>query len=96
MFDLLSLDARTIVILVTGVLLNGPAFYVIATFFWSSLDGFGESVRFYFTPDLWSAIRGECIDDIWNELKLMWFVAICASILFAECGLYQAYLTKYG
>lgn len=96
MSDIITMDARTAVIIVTGVLLNAPGFYVIATLFWSSVDEFWESLRFYVTPDLWSAIRGEWIDDIWNELKLIWYVAICASILCAEYGLYQVYLAKYG
>ena len=31
---------------------------------------FGEAIRFWFTPDLFSALKGEYMDDWWNELKL--------------------------
>lgn len=41
-----------------------------------STANFRKSVRFFFTPDLLSAIHGKGVEDFWAEVKLL--IWLCA------------------
>lgn len=45
--------------------------------FFSDWDDFLECVRFYFTPDLISAFRGEWLEDQVGQFKLGIYAVIC-------------------
>jgi hypothetical protein len=46
--------------------------------FFQDFSGFGECIRYWFQPDLWSLFRGEWLEDQWAQLKLFLWVAISA------------------
>lgn len=63
---------------------NLPVYFVLGRLFFSDWDEFWEALRFWITPDLISALRGEFWDDWWAETKLgLWFVC-CAGCVLAE------------
>lgn len=47
-----------------------------------SWDDFWEAVKFWLTPDIVSIFRGEWVEDRWAELKLFYFLALCAMAVF--------------
>jgi hypothetical protein len=69
-----------------GILIaaNLPVFFGIGKVMFDDWHGFFECVRFYFTPDFFSALRGEWSDDILAELKLFAFVVVCGAVVFGE------------
>jgi hypothetical protein len=64
--------------------LNVPVYILIGRQMFEDWQDFWECVRFYLTPDLLSAIRGERWDDLWAELRLFFFLAVCAIVVGAE------------
>lgn len=43
--------------------------------FFGTLDDFVECLGYWFTPDAWSFLRGDGIDDFWAEFKLgIWLI----------------------
>jgi hypothetical protein len=44
--------------------------YITFSLFFKDWDDFWECVRYYFTPDIVSAFRGEWMEDWWGSLKL--------------------------
>ncbi len=55
--------------------------------FFKDKDDFIECVKFWLTPDIISAFRGEYFDDYWAECKLLIWGGISAAISY---GSYQA------
>lgn len=47
-------------------------------------SGFGEAIRYWFTPDLWSWARDEWGADMLAELKLFIFFGVCAGVVWLE------------
>ena len=49
-------------------------------------QGFGQCVKFWLTPDVFSLFRGEYCEDRWNEMKLGLWIAmgvitsVCVSV----------------
>lgn len=70
---------------------NTPLYVLIGWIVFDGWEGFLECVRFWLTPDIFSALRGEYVDDIWGELKLFYFLILCAGLVFAE----HILLTRY-
>ena len=60
-------------------LVNLPLYLGLGWLFFRTWSDFLECVRFYFTPDRISMIRGELMEDWWGTLKLAIFVALCSS-----------------
>lgn len=52
--------------LATALIVLGLLFKPI----FDDIDGFGDCVRFWLTPDIWSWMQGEGYDDWWAEMKL--------------------------
>lgn len=70
---------------------NIPVFLGVGWVMFDNLEGFGESLKYSLTPDIFSWIRGEGIDDMWAELKLFGFVALCALLVYGEHWLLMKY-----
>ena len=70
-------------LVVLGVV-NIPLYIFIGKLFFSDWDDFGEAIRFWFTPDLWSAFRGEYWEDWLAELKLGLFLVACGGCVYGE------------
>ena len=47
--------------------------------FFEGLDDFLECIRYYLTPDILSAFRGELHEDWWAEWKLFIYFGVCAA-----------------
>ncbi|TET37536.1 MAG: hypothetical protein E3J72_05620 [Planctomycetota bacterium] len=45
---------------------------------------FLEAIKFWFTPDIISALRGEGWEDWWQELKLLIFLILCFACVAGE------------
>ncbi len=68
-------------------IVNIPVYWGLGWVLFRSLDDFLESIRFWLTPDLFSAFRGEFMDDWWAELKLGLWIAACTGCVFGEAYL---------
>lgn len=60
---------------------------VLFKYFFKDRDDFIECVKFWLTPDIISAFRGEYFDDYWAEFKLLIWGGISAAMTY---GTYQA------
>ena len=65
---------------VLGVLIvvNIPVYYLFWKWLFGSWEEFWECLRFWLTPDIISAFRGEYFEDFWSEMKLAWWLLVCA------------------
>lgn len=61
--------------------------YQLYTFLFKDWDEFSECLLFWFTPDLWSLLRGQLHKDLWAEFKLLLWIAGVFSMGFS---VYQA------
>jgi len=72
-------------VLIAGlVVVNGPLYWVLYRVLFEDLDELWEAIRFFITPDLISAIRGEYVEDLWAELKLGVLVGVSAGAVVLE------------
>ena len=63
---------------------NIPLYLILGKFFFDGWSGFWDAVKFWLTPDLFSAFKGEYWDDWWAELKLGFFIVACGAAVVAE------------
>ncbi len=47
-------------------------------------EPFFEALRYWITPDAWSWLKGEGVDDLWAEMKLLVFLIACIAIVAGE------------
>lgn len=57
---------------------NVPFYLYLGRRFFGDWSGFWEALRFLAMPEIFSALKGEYHDDVWEEFKLGVFVVICA------------------
>lgn len=74
----------------TLAVLNAPLYYAVFRILFKDRDEFVEAIWFWLKPDLWSALRGELMDDWWAEIKLGLFVSACTGAVFVEAMLIQS------
>jgi ABC-type spermidine/putrescine transport system permease subunit II len=70
------------------VLLNAPLYFAMGWVLFRTWSDFFECVGYYFTPDWYSWIRGELMEDWWGSLKVVLFVAICTASVYGEHRLF--------
>lgn len=80
--------------LILGVV-NIPLYVLLWKFIFDDWDDFVDSVRFWFTPDFFSLLRGEYWEDWWAEAKLWTFLALCGGAVFGEYLLIQRMLGNH-
>ncbi|MDP7640606.1 MAG: hypothetical protein QGG73_13000 [Candidatus Hydrogenedentes bacterium] len=88
------MDAETLV-WVGLVVLNLLAFYYMRRLFFRSCSDFGEAVRYWFTPDMWSWFDGDLAHDMWAEFKLGLYATSCAALAGAESLLFMPLIGKF-
>lgn len=47
-----------------------PLYWLLYRFLFEDVDELADAIKFWITPEIFSAFRGEYLDDIWAELKL--------------------------
>jgi len=71
---------------------NTPLYLLVGWAIFKTWDGFFESVRYWITPDAWSWLRGEGVEDLWAELLLLAFLITCGSCIAIEHILLAKYV----
>lgn len=67
---------------------NIPLYWLLYRALFDDVDEFADAVKFWITPDIFSAFRGEYFDDWWAELKLGLLIGGCiALVIFEYVGL---------
>ena len=66
------------------VVVNIPVCWLLGWVVFKDWGDFWECVKFWLTPDIISAFRGEWIEDQWAQMKLFLWVALCAGAFFGE------------
>ena len=77
------IDIEPFIIMVL-LIVNIPLYKVIYKFIFSDSDDFRESVKYSFTPDLFSLFRGRYWKDQIGEAKLSFFIIACIAAVAFE------------
>ena len=73
-----------ITLLIILVVLNIPLYIFLGWVFFDNWGNFLQLLKFWFTPDIISAFKGEYWEDIWAEWKLGAFILICGAVVYGE------------
>ena len=71
---------------------NWPLYRWFLRVLFGDLEGLGEAIRFWFTPDLWSYIRNRYLEDKWAELRLFVWISMSIGCVLIEYALIDAFL----
>jgi len=74
------------------VILNIPLYIAFGWVFFGTWDGFWEGIKFWGTPNIISAFRGEYWEDRWAEIKLFLWGAFCVGFVLAEAYILSKFL----
>lgn len=77
------IDIEPFIIMVL-LIVNIPLYKVIYKFIFRDSDDFRESVKYSFTPDLFSLFRGRYWKDQIGEAKLSFFIIACIAAVAFE------------
>ncbi len=80
----------TIILLV----LNIPVYKLIFGMIFKSMEDFNESLRYVFTPDIFSLFRGEYGRDYIGEMKVSLLFVICGGVVYFEYSFIQLIIGK--
>lgn len=75
---------------------NIPLYWCLYRALFTDVDELADAIKFWITPEIFSAFRGEYVDDIWAELKLFLLVGGCIALVIVEYGALQVYLANSG
>ena len=82
-----------IVIIIILVIINAFTVYkFLYNLIFNDADDFNESLRYSFTPNIFSLFRGEYWKDRLGELKLVFFIILCILATAIEYGIIKAIL----
>jgi len=70
---------------------NIPLYLAVGWGIFSTWENFWEALRFCFTPDVFSMFRGEWAHDMWGEVCIGLWLAVCGLTVYGE----HLLLTKY-
>ena len=73
----LNFGTKDYVFLVILAAVNIPTHILLARWMFDGWEGFKEAICFLFTPDIFSILTDEFIDDLWAEAKLGLFFFLC-------------------
>ncbi len=65
-----------------------PLYVILGKFFFGTWDDFLDGLRFLFTPNWLSLLRGESVSDFYATLKMVLFLLLCAAGTFFVHGKY--------
>jgi len=63
---------------------NIPLYYLLGRLIFRDWQGFWECVKYWLTPDIISAFRGDYFEDWTSELKLFLWLIVCGVCVAAE------------
>ncbi|WP_454054029.1 hypothetical protein [Clostridium sp. Marseille-Q7071] len=66
------------------ILINIPIYKAIFKLIFNDTDDLNESIRYSFTPDFFSLLRGEYFEDRMSEFKLSCFIVSCILVVTVE------------
>lgn len=72
------------IIILVLLIINIPVYKCISKLFFEDYDDFLQSIRYSFTPDLFSLFKGEYWKDRVSEMKLGFFIFSCAIVVIFE------------
>lgn len=75
---------------------NIPLYWLFYRALFADVDELADAIRFWITPEIFSAFRGEYVDDIWAELKLFFLVGGCVALVIGEYVGLQGYFAGGG
>lgn len=81
------MEAAIVVVLLIA---NIPVYRFIFRLIFKSSDDFKESVKYSFTPDIFSLFKGKYWKDQIGEAKLSFFIFACVIVIIAEFAVIQA------
>jgi hypothetical protein len=73
------------------IIANLPVFGLFTSVMFNKGD-FIESIKYFFIPEIISAFRGEYIEDCWAEVKLLFWVVMCASLIWSELNFIEQHI----
>ena len=82
------MDKNVIILIVLSVV-NIPLYLVIGKVMFGGWAEFWDAIKFWFTPDVLSMLKGEYADDFWAEMKIGLFIVLCGVCVFGEFTLIQ-------
>lgn len=56
---------------------NIPIYLLVGWAVFDNWANFFEALVYQLTPDAWSWLKGEGLDDLWAEMKLLFFLVAC-------------------
>lgn len=75
---------------------NLPVYWLLYRILFEDLDELAGAIKFWITPEIFSALRGENVDDIWAELKLGALAFGCVGMVVLEYVGLETYLASGG
>lgn len=69
-------------ILAPVIVFSFPVYWLVGRYFFSDWQDFLENLRLLYQPFWLSAFRREFNEDIWAEIKLFFYLLICACWVF--------------
>jgi hypothetical protein len=77
--------------IITGLIIfnivNIPVYRYLFKAFFPTHGDFNEALNYSIRPDLFSLFKGEYLKDVGAEMKLKFFIGLCALLLFGEIAL---------
>jgi hypothetical protein len=80
------------VLVLSLAVVNIPVYYLLYRLFYRDAQEFLDALYFWVKPDLWSWMDGEYWEDVWAEMKLGLFVAVCSGAVMGEAYLLSTYV----
>jgi hypothetical protein len=71
---------------------NTPIYLLWGRALFGGWSGFGEALEYSIKPDILSWIQGNGLDDLWAEVKLIFFILTSAGLLGLEYYLLRVYI----
>lgn len=75
------MEAWMVLVLIAA---NIPVYIGLGRVIFGTWGEFGEAIKFWLTPDIVSILQGKFVEDAWSELKLLYFIVLCAIVVFVE------------
>jgi len=84
-----------VAIVIVLLLVNIPLYKIIFKFMFRDSDDFKESIKFSFTPDIYSLFKGRYWKDRIGEAKLSFFVLACIIAIMVEYSIIRAFINVF-
>ncbi|WP_172251348.1 hypothetical protein [Saccharibacillus deserti] len=82
-----------VLIAIILLIANIPVYGFIFRHGFSDEEDFNKSVRYSFTPDLFSLFKGRYIEDRIASAKLSFYIFVCLAVVAVEFGIVYGLIT---